>query len=123
MVGIKVLICDDNEPVRVTLARALRYKPGIEVIGEAGSAEELLEIIESLPADVILMDINLPGMTGVEGIAKLREKGIATPVISMSADKRNEVLATSAGATSFFYKGTTDLGVLVADIRSAAGSV
>ena len=117
---IRVVICDDNEKVRVTLARALKYKSDVEVVGESGSFEELAAQLPTVKAQIVLLDFNLPGLNGVDGIKHLRANGFAVPVIMMSADKRAEGPALQAGAVSFFYKGSTDLTLLVEGIRSAA---
>lgn len=119
---VRVLVCDDNERVRLTLVRALSYKPDIEVVGEVGSFEELSDLLVSAAADVILLDVNMPGLSGLEGLTALRADGFSTPVIVMSAESRHEVPALEAGAASFFYKGSTDMNALVGDLRTAAGS-
>lgn len=116
--AVRVLVCDDNEPVRVTLARALEYRKGLEVAAEAGDVAEVLEIVPGARPDVIVLDVNLPGLNGIEGLHELRARGIRVPVVLMSADKRNAEPAEAAGAR-FFYKGTTDLEDLVAEIFAA----
>lgn len=118
---ISVLICDDNDNVRLTLARALKFKKDIRVLGEASSFEELIGAMKTQVPDVILMDVNMSGTDGVEGIKALRGSGDNTPVILMSADERNEDRAGAVGAASFFYKGSIDLATLVENIRAAAG--
>lgn len=119
---IRVVICDDNPSVLVTLGRALGYKRGIEVVGEAASFEELLDVIRQRMPDVILLDHNMPGTNGREAVRTLRDDGDHTPVVMMSADRRNEEPSLAAGALSFFYKGTTDLPALVELLRTAAAS-
>lgn len=118
---VRVVFCDDNEVVRVTLSRALKFKKGIEVVGEVESFEALESVIADAKPDVILLDVNMPGIDGVHGINLLRAAGHDLPIIVMSADKRNEGAAIQAGAAGFFYKGTTDLDELVRTLVSAAG--
>lgn len=117
---IHVVVCDDNLAVRVTLSRALMYKPNLEVLDEVGSFDQLEASLARRRPDVLLLDVNMPGVNGLEGIAKLRRRGIVTPIVAMSADRQNEDLAISAGAQSFFYKGTSDLAELADDIRRVA---
>jgi len=117
---VRVLVCDDNERVRLTLVRALTYKPDIEVVGEASSFEEMQTMLPTATPDVLLLDVNMPGMTGVEGLAALRAAGITIPAVIMSAESRHEFPALEAGAASFFYKGSTDMNALVGVIRTAA---
>lgn len=113
-----MVVCDDNEPVRVTLARALEYRERLEVAAEAEDVEEVLELVPSIRPDVIVLDVNLPGLNGIEGLLELRARGLHAPVVLMSADKRNAEPAKAVGAR-FFYKGTTDLDDLVAEIFAA----
>jgi len=116
---VRILLCDDNERVRLTLTRALGYKAGIEVVGEVGSFEELDAELDTTKPDLVLLDVNMPGLSGVDGLASLRARGCTIPVIVMSAEARHREPALAAGAASFFYKGTTDMTALVADIRAA----
>lgn len=117
--AVRVVVCDDNESVLVTLTRALEYREGLEIAAQAESVEELLELVDDARPDVIVLDVNLPGLNGIEGLGELRGRDVRTPVILMSADKRNAEPAEAAGAR-FFYKGTTDLEDLVAEIFAAA---
>lgn len=117
---VRILLCDDNESVRQTLARALRYKKGIEIVGEVSSFTGLRQVMDGAKPDVILLDVNMPGTSGVDGLRELRGSGDSTPVIVMSANKRNREAALEAGAVGFFYKGTTDLAGLVQNLRDAA---
>lgn len=117
--NVRILVCDDNEAVRTTLVRSLKYKRGIEVLGEASTVEELIELLPRTRPDVVVLDVNMPGMTGVEGIKRLRDAGDNTPVVILSADLRNKVPAETAGAASFFYKGSTDIAELIEGIRAA----
>ena len=119
---ISVLICDDNLAIRTALSRAMKFKKGIEVLAELESFEELERSLDDYKADVILMDVNLAGISGVDGIGALRAVGVETPVIIMSADRRNEQPALDAGASAFFYKGSTDMNELVENIKHAVGS-
>jgi DNA-binding NarL/FixJ family response regulator len=116
---LRVLVCDDNERVRLTLTRALGYKAGIEIVGEVASFEDLERELPTARPDIVLLDVNMPGMSGVDGLAHLRAAGLTLPVIVMSAERRHEEPALAAGAASFFYKGSTDINALVADIRAA----
>lgn len=117
---IRLLVCDDNEVVRRALLRALRAKADVEIVGEVGSAEELLARVGEDQPDVVLLDANLPGMSGPEAVEALRSDGTLVPVIVMSADRRNEASAGAAGASGFFYKGSADIPALLEEIRALA---
>lgn len=68
---IRVLLVDDHSLVREGCRRVLDKAGGIEVVGQAGSAEEALSMVRSQPPDVVLMDINLPGMSGLQATERL----------------------------------------------------
>ena len=63
---IKVLVVDDHQLVRVGTTRLLEDQPGITIIGEAGSGEQAIDLVRSLQPDVVLMDIQMPGIGGLE---------------------------------------------------------
>lgn len=113
------MICDDNDRLRRLLVQMLIRQEDLELVGETGSAEDLLELLGGEPPDVILLDVNLPGLNGLEGIASLRGAGYTNPVVVMSADRHNERPARRAGAAAFFYKGSTDIAELFAMVRRA----
>ncbi|HLG01518.1 MAG TPA: response regulator transcription factor [Acidimicrobiia bacterium] len=117
-----ILLCDDNDLLRELLARIIEGADDLALVGQVGSAEELLDMLAGASPDVILLDVNLPGLNGIDGIAPLRDAGYMNPIVIMSADRRNEHLAEAAGAAAFFYKGNTDVGELFSTIRSAIAS-
>lgn len=116
---IGLFVCDDNERVRHALVRMLGGTDDIDIIGEAQSTEELLALLRDSAADAVLLDVNLPGLSGIEGLARLRESGYAKPIVVMSADRRNEGPARDAGAAGFYYKGEADSAALAGVIRLA----
>jgi DNA-binding NarL/FixJ family response regulator len=120
--NIGVLICDDNLTVRASLSRALSFKKGVEVLAEISSFDEMEPALEKYQPAVVLLDVNMPGISGIDGLKKLRQAGIDVPVIIMSADQRNREPALEAGVSSFFYKGSTNITELVDDIKAAVGA-
>ncbi|MFA7542469.1 MAG: response regulator, partial [Lysobacterales bacterium] len=68
---IRVLLVDDHSLVREGCRRVLENAGGIEVVGQAGSAEDALAMIRAAPPDVVLMDINLPGISGLQATERL----------------------------------------------------
>ena len=103
---IKVVIIEDFELTRVGLRCALNENKDINVIGESENAMNGLRIIEQLKPDVVLMDLGLPGMNGIEAIMKLRETNKTTKVIALTShDREEEVIAVlSAGANAYCLK-------------------
>ena len=74
MKSIRVLLVDDHQVVREGLKRMLDLDKDIEVVGEAVSGEEALSKTEQLSPDVILMDVKMPGMGGIDAIRELKAK-------------------------------------------------
>jgi DNA-binding NarL/FixJ family response regulator len=109
----KILLVDDHEVVRLGLKSLLERHPQFEVIGEAGSAREALEQVAALKPDVVLMDIRLPGTSGIEACEEIVNKYPATRVIMLTSYAEDEMLfsAIRAGASGYILKqiGSTDL--------------
>jgi DNA-binding NarL/FixJ family response regulator len=96
----------------------LLMEPDIEVIGEANSGERALELADVLSPDIILMDVEMPGMDGITATASLRTTTPQSAVVMMSIhdDARTRARAEAAGAAAFVEKSGT-LEVLLATIR------
>jgi DNA-binding NarL/FixJ family response regulator len=109
----KIILVDDHEVVRLGLKSLLERHPQFEVIGEAGSAREALEQVAALKPDVVLMDIRLPGTSGIEACEEIVNKYPATRVIMLTSYAEDEMLfsAIRAGASGYILKqiGSTDL--------------
>ncbi len=93
-------------------------EPDIVVIGEASSGEQALELVQELSPDIVLMDVEMPGMDGITATTALRANCPQTAVVMMSIhdDARTRTLAHTAGAAAFVEKSGT-LEVLLATIR------
>jgi DNA-binding NarL/FixJ family response regulator len=119
--AIRTLIVDDHRMFTDALELLLRGEGALDVIGVAASAEEALELTERQCPDVVLMDIDLPGMDGLEGIRHLREGCPDIRVVVITATQEGDVLASAveAGAGGFVHKAHA-ADVLVEVIRHAA---
>ena len=115
---IKLLLVDDQSIVRQGLRMRLLMEPDIVVIGEASSGEQAIELVESLTPDIVLMDVEMPGMDGITATAALRENTSQSAVVIMSIhdDVQTRARAQAAGAAAFVEKSGT-LEVLLATIR------
>jgi DNA-binding NarL/FixJ family response regulator len=107
--AITVSIVEDNDQLRGTLARVLNRADGFECVSNYGSAEAALEDLPKKKPNVVLMDINLPGMNGVECTRKLKEAvpGIQIVMLTVYEDTENIFNALAAGASGYLLKRTT----------------
>lgn len=119
---IRVLIVDDHPVVREGLVAVLEDTKEVQVTGTAGSAEEALSSLETTLPDVVLLDLELPGMNGVDAIPRLAAATSHPRVIVLTAyDTEERVLgALKAGANGYLLKGAT-AGEIVQAIRAVAG--
>jgi DNA-binding NarL/FixJ family response regulator len=103
---IRLLIVDDHPVVRDGLKVAFTGEPDIQVVGEAGNGLQAIEKVQSLNANVVLMDLRMPEMDGVRAIRKLRETSPETRVLVLTTfDTDSDVLpAIEAGATGYLLK-------------------
>ncbi len=104
---IKVLLVDDHQVVRRGLRTFLEIQPDIEVVGEAGDGGGGVELAESLRPDVVLMDVSMPGVDGVEATYELKTRCPDLTVLMLSiGNKEQEIQAGLAGgAAEYLVKG------------------
>jgi DNA-binding NarL/FixJ family response regulator len=103
---ISILIVDDHAILRDGLKNILSFEEDIKVIGEATSGEEALKLADELSPDVIIMDINLPGMNGVETTALIKAKNPDARILVLTMYTHDEYLlsALKAGADGYLLK-------------------
>jgi DNA-binding NarL/FixJ family response regulator len=101
-----VLLVDDHEVVRLGLHSLLERHATLQVVGEAGTVEEALRQVERHRPDVVVMDIRLPGRSGVEACREIRERYPETKVIMLTSYEEEDVLfeAIAAGASGYLLK-------------------
>jgi DNA-binding NarL/FixJ family response regulator len=118
---IRVLLTDDHTILRDGIRALLTLQPGLEVVGEAGNGQELLALLESTPADVVLMDINMPVMDGFETMAHLREQypDLRVLVLSMLDHENYVHRMLEAGAYGYVLKNA-DITEISHAIRTVA---
>lgn len=122
---IRVLLVDDHQVVRRGLRTFLEVQDDIEVVGEASDGAEGVERADSLRPDVILMDVKMPGMDGIEALRALSEHGSTARVLIVTSftEQRTVVPVLRAGARGYVYKDV-DPVALAGAIRSVhAGHV
>ena len=113
---IKVAIVDDDEGIRTSLAALIRRAPNFKLTGDYPDAETALKEIPRRPPDVVLMDINLPGMNGVECVRQLKAAVPALQVLMLTVYEDSESLFNSlkAGASGYLLKRTASARLLEA---------
>lgn len=106
---IRILVVDDHHVVRQGLVALLNIMPEIKVVGEAGDGLQAIELYRSLRPDITLMDLQLPKLTGVEAIQKIRENDPnARFVVLTTFDGDEDIFrALQAGAKAYLLKGMT----------------
>lgn len=121
---IKVALADDQALVRAGLRALLEGQAGIQVVFEAGGGEELLERLQATPVDVVLSDIRMPGMDGIQTLHALRARGDATPVLLLTTFDDSDLLlrASAAGAQGFLLKDAAPADLSQAIQQVAAGA-
>ncbi|GAA1109275.1 response regulator transcription factor [Kribbella jejuensis] len=118
---IRLLIADDHPIVRDGLSGMFAAEPEFEVVGEAADGAEAIQLAEALRPDVILMDLQMPGMNGLAAIVELAERGVRARVLVLTTyDTDGYVVpAIEAGATGYLLKDAPRDELLRA-VRSAA---
>ncbi|MEX2471978.1 MAG: response regulator transcription factor [Gemmatimonadota bacterium] len=117
---IRVMIADDHTVVRQGIRNVLEQVDGLEVVGEAGDGDEALELARKLRPDVVLLDVTMPGRTGLEVTRELRSDEIESGILilSMHDDPEYVLQAVRAGADGYVLKDVTP-----AELRKAIQTV
>jgi DNA-binding NarL/FixJ family response regulator len=118
---IKVVLCDDHAMVRRGIKDTLTEAIDIQIVGEAASYTEVRDVIRTTPCDVLVLDLNLPGRSGLEVLASLREdhSNIRVLIVSMFAEDQYAIRCLRAGADGYLNKAG-DPSQLVPAVRCLA---
>jgi two-component system nitrate/nitrite response regulator NarL len=102
---MRVLLIDDHALVRKGIEELLQSR-GVQVVAAVGSGEEGVRRARELPADLILLDVKMPGMNGIETLKQLRASGIGTPVVMLTMSREDADLSAAlrAGAQGYLLK-------------------
>ena len=118
---VRVLIVDDHDLFRSGL-RNLLEDQGVQIVGEAAAGQEALKIVRELAPDVVVMDLNMPGMGGVEATRHISTIAPLTRVLMLTiSDQDNDVIdAILAGACGYLLKDSSiqDLDLAVGELRA-----
>jgi two-component system, NarL family, response regulator DevR len=102
----RIILVDDHEVVRLGLKALLERHPHFEVVGEAASSREAIELVNNIQPDVVVMDIRLPGTSGIEACEEITRRFPSTKVIMLTSYAEDEMLfsAIRAGASGYVLK-------------------
>jgi DNA-binding NarL/FixJ family response regulator len=120
---IRLLIVDDHAVVRQGLRLLLDAQPGIEVVGEAADGAMALQMAQDLHPDVLLVDLLMPGMSGVEVIRRVNELALESKTLVLSSSLEDHLVkqALQAGANGYILKASRSSELVSAIERVAAG--
>ncbi|HNW53778.1 MAG TPA: response regulator transcription factor [Bacteroidales bacterium] len=109
MEKIKLILVDDHQLVRTGIANLLSGEPGFEIIGEASESREMFDLLRQLQPDIAVLDIALPGMSGIEITKKLHNDypGIRILILSMHTSEEFIFNAINSGARGYLPKNTS----------------
>ena len=117
---IRVLVADDHHLVREGIRALLEKAPDIEVVGEASDGRETIELVKSLVPDVLLIDISMPHVNGIQALQKLKALRLPTQtvILTMHSDEVLVREAVQSGARCYLLKGSVSEELLTA-VRAA----
>jgi two-component system invasion response regulator UvrY len=118
---IRVILCDDHAVVRRGIRDTLAEAVDIQIAGEAGSYSEVRELLRTVPCDVLVLDLNLPGRSGLEVLTSLRETDspIKVLVVSMFPEDQYAIRCLRAGAQGYLNKAGNPADMVTA-VRTIA---
>jgi DNA-binding NarL/FixJ family response regulator len=118
---VKIIVADDHQMIREGLRSMLAEQDGFDVVADTGDGRAAVNLAAELGADVIIMDVTMPGLNGIEATRQLKAKHPAAQVVglSMHADREFVTEMLAAGASGYLLKDCP-FGELVSAIRAAA---
>lgn len=121
---IEILLADDHQVLREGLKAILEKESDLKIAGQAGNGQEAVQLCRDLDPDVVLMDINMPKLNGVEATREVtqQQKEIGVTILSMYATKEHIYQAFKAGARGYLLKETSGLEVVDAIHEVAQGN-
>jgi DNA-binding NarL/FixJ family response regulator len=108
MTDIRVVVVDDHQILRDGLVALLGALDGMEVVGTAGDGVDALHVVESTSPDVVVMDIQMPGLDGIEATRRItgRHESVRVVMLTMNEDDDTVLSAVRAGASGYLLKGS-----------------
>jgi DNA-binding NarL/FixJ family response regulator len=127
MKQVRVMVVDDHALFRRGLVSLLQEMPGFQVVDQAGHGQEALELVENARPDVILVDVNMPVMDGVETVRQLKRRDFQGKIIMLTISRNEPDLlgAITAGADGYLLKNVepADLETAIVDVLEGRGAL
>jgi DNA-binding NarL/FixJ family response regulator len=122
---IKVLLADDHPLIIAGIRRTIEHLEDMEVVGEAHTGAELVQLIERRSPDMVLMDLRMPGITGVEMIERIRRERPSVKVVVLSAcdDRATIDSALHAGASAYVLKSANTVDIASVLRQASSGAI
>ena len=120
---VRVLVADDHPIYREGIVRAIKERPDLELVGEAGDGRDALEQIKSLTPDVAVLDIRMPGLEGTQVLSAMRRDGVETEVLFLSAFMESELAyrTVAEGGKGYLSKESSRQEICDAIVTVARG--
>ena len=120
---VRVVVVDDQAPFRSAARAVLGMTEGFEVVGEAGSGEEAVDLAESLTPELVLMDINMPGMNGIEATRRITNAHPEVVVVLLSTYNADDLPSDARDCGAAAYVNKEDFGpVVLRDVWAEHGN-
>ncbi len=122
--GLRILLVEDDELFRLGLQVRLQREPGLEIIAEAEDGETAIDLAKQQPFDVVLMDVGLPGIGGIEACRHLKQQHPQLPILILTSHSQPSLIARliEAGAQGYCLKGMAAEKLVLALRSVAAGA-
>lgn len=117
---VRVVVVDDDDTVRLTLRRAIAVHPELSMVGEAAAGDAAIGVIRRCAPDVVVMDITMPGMSGVDVAHRLRDERDETPIVFLSGDAAEAERVALIRSTTFLLKATLGVREILDAVRAIA---
>jgi DNA-binding NarL/FixJ family response regulator len=114
--AVRILIVDDHEVVRQGVASILKSRPGWEICGETGDGEQAIDAVVGLEPDVVILDINMPGMSGLEAASQISRLGTNCRVLIFTMHESSRIISDvrAVGAQGYVQKSQAGRDLILA---------
>lgn len=120
---IDVVVADDDAVARTSLSRLLSRAPDLRIVGEVCDGKAAVEMVQDLRPHVVVLDVHMPGMSGVEAATSLRSRADATPIVFFTADLEAAASGLALEGTTVLVKSVASLRETIETVRTAGTSV